>query len=210
MKSTRERILQTLLTQPHSTINNLAEAVDINPISVRHHLNSLQADGLAVADEERHGVGRPRLVYSLTEKGLERFPSRYYLLTNRLLDQLKASLPQTAINDLFVQMASSLTSNYSQKLQTLSMEEKLNLIKEILAREGFVVEWEKQGDSYKIFEINCPYYHVGQSHPEVCAVDQSVISTILNISPEKIQCVLRGDAHCTYIIRDSNTLEIAS
>ena len=71
MKSTRDRILQTILHQPRRTINELAEAVDINPISARHHLTNLQAEGLVAADEERHGVGRPRLVYFLTEEGME-------------------------------------------------------------------------------------------------------------------------------------------
>ena len=68
MKSTKDKILQTLLRKPKITINELAEAVGINPISVRHHLTNLQMEGLIAADEERHGVGRPRLVYSLTER----------------------------------------------------------------------------------------------------------------------------------------------
>ena len=70
MKSTRERILDVLHSNPRSSINDLAEAVGINAISVRHHLNNLEADGLIQYDEERHGVGRPRLVYSLTERGV--------------------------------------------------------------------------------------------------------------------------------------------
>lgn len=200
MKSTRERILQTLLSHPRSTINELAEAVNINAISVRHHLISLQADSLVAAEEERHGVGRPRLVYFLTEKGLERFPTSYFRLTNRLLDQLKETLPGSVVNSLFSQMASNLASGYAQQTQTMSIEEKLNLIKDLLAEEGFSVEWEKQGEQYAIHEITCPYYHVGQNHPEVCNVDQTLISTILSIPAEKINCVLRGDAHCTYLI----------
>ncbi|MGC8856390.1 MAG: helix-turn-helix transcriptional regulator, partial [Anaerolineae bacterium] len=91
VKSTRDRILQTLLRRPKMTINELAEAVGINPISVRHHLTNLQMEGLITAEEERHGVGRPRLVYSLTEEGLERFPTRYLRLTTRLLAQMKES-----------------------------------------------------------------------------------------------------------------------
>ena len=71
MKSTRDRILQTLLHQPRASINKLAEAVGINPISVRHHLTNLQMEGLVDAQEERHGVGRPRLVYVLTQEGME-------------------------------------------------------------------------------------------------------------------------------------------
>ncbi|MEW6403423.1 MAG: winged helix-turn-helix transcriptional regulator, partial [Chloroflexota bacterium] len=42
MNSTREKILKTLLRKPHSTINEMAEVVGINPISVRHHLTNLQ------------------------------------------------------------------------------------------------------------------------------------------------------------------------
>lgn len=200
MKSTRERILQTLLSHPRSTINELADAVSINAISVRHHLTSLQADGLVTAEEERHGVGRPRLVYFLTEKGLERFPTNYFRLTNRLLDQMKDTLPEPVVNTLFTQMAVDMTSGLQQQVQSMSIEEKLDLIKDLLNQEGFSVEWEKMGEQYAIHEITCPYYHVGQSHPEVCSVDQTVISTVLSIPAEKINCVLRGDAHCTYLI----------
>jgi predicted ArsR family transcriptional regulator len=81
MKSTRDRILQT--SPCSANITELAEAVGINPISVRHHLSSLQVEGLLSSEEERHGVGRPRLVYMLTEAGMEKFPTRYLRLTTR-------------------------------------------------------------------------------------------------------------------------------
>lgn len=203
MKSTRDRILHTLLSHPRSTINELAEAVSINAISVRHHLTSLQAEGLVMAEEERHGVGRPRLIYLLTEKGLERFPTNYFRLTNRLLDQLKGKLPKTTVTDLFEQMATDAASGYALQAQGMTLEEKLDLIKELLKQEGFSVEWEKQSDQYVIHEITCPYYHVGQAHPEVCTVDQTMISTVLSIPVEKINCILKGDAHCTYLIPNS-------
>lgn len=200
MKSTRERILQTLVSQPRSTISELAEAVDINAISVRHHLTSLQAEGLINAEEERHGVGRPRLVYFLTEKGMEKFPTRYFRLTNRLLDQIKGTFSEQMVRQLFQKMADDLTTQHMVKAKDLNTEQKLDLIREVLAQEGFQVSWAKVEDHYEIKEISCPYLHVGQSHPEVCAVDQTVISTLLAIPVEKIRCVLRGDAHCTYII----------
>jgi DeoR family transcriptional regulator, suf operon transcriptional repressor len=202
MKSTRERILQTLLNHPHSTISDLADAVGINAISVRHHLTSLQAEGLVTAEEERHGVGRPRLVYALTEKGLERFPTRYLRLTNRLLDQMKESLPPAAINKLFSAMAADIAQDYAQQVKSLTVEGKLELIKDLLAQEGFSVEWERQGSEFLIHEITCPYYHVGQAHPEVCTVDQTLISAVLSIPAHKINCVLSGDTHCTYVIPD--------
>lgn len=203
MKSTRERILQSLLHHPRSTINVLADEIGINPISVRHHLTNLQAEGLISAAEERHGVGRPRLVYSLTEDGLERFPTRYLRLTTRLLSQMKEQLPQPMVSDMFKQVATSLAAEHEQQLIGLSVEERLNVMKELLGEEGFVVEWEKQEQDYLIHEITCPYLQVGHVHPEVCIVDQTLISKMLAVPANKIQCILSGAAHCTYIVKTS-------
>ncbi|HMZ07993.1 MAG TPA: winged helix-turn-helix transcriptional regulator [Anaerolineales bacterium] len=201
MKSTRDKILQTLLKKPRSTINELAEVVGINPISVRHHLTNLQMEGLVSSQEERHGVGRPRLVYVLTNEGMERFPTRYLQLTTRLLTQMKESMPGPMVNKLFGQIAEDLASEYIQDIKGLSMEQRLDLIKDLLAQEGFTVEWEKKNGQYQIHEISCPYYQIGVTHPEVCTVDQTLISKMLALPANKVQCILNGNAHCTYVIQ---------
>jgi len=199
-KSTRQRVLQTLLSRQRCTINELAEAVDINPISVRHHITRLEADGFVSSHEERHGVGRPRRLYYLTDQGREQFPTRYLKLTLRLLGQLKENLPEPMVNKLFSEIAKNMASDYETIAFGMKMEERLDLVTKLLAEEGFDVEWEKTENEYLIREINCPYYHVGRDHPEVCSVDQTLISTMLGVPAEKIQCVLNGDAHCTYVV----------
>jgi DeoR family suf operon transcriptional repressor len=201
MKSTKERILQTLLRKPKLTINDLAEAVEINPISVRHHLSNLEKEGLIAADEERHGVGRPRLVYSLTEDGMEHFPTKYLRLTTRLLAQMKETMPGPMVASLFNQIAEDLASQYAADIKGLNMEERLDFVKELLAQEGFTVEWEKKDGQYEIHEISCPYYQIGIAHPEVCTVDQTLISKMLAVPANKVQCILSGGAHCTYVVQ---------
>jgi predicted ArsR family transcriptional regulator len=202
MKSTRDRILQTMLRHPRSTINELAEAVGINPISVRHHLTNLQVDALVAAEEERHGVGRPHLVYFLTEGGLEKFPTRYLRLTTRILTQMKDKFPQPMVSEMFREVAITMADEHSAELKGLNVEERLDVMKDLLAEEGFVVEWEKNGEEYLIHEITCPYLQVGQSHPEVCTVDQTLISKMLAVPANKIQCILSGAAHCTYVVKN--------
>ena len=205
MKSTRDRILQTLHRSPKRTINELAEAVSINPISVRHHLTNLQMEGLVAADEERHGVGRPRLVYFLTEVGMENFPTRYLRLTTRLLAQMKETMPEPVVRNLFNQIAEDLAQEYEGQMKGLSMEERLDFVKTMLGEEGFTVEWEKKGKQYEIHEISCPYYQIGISHPEVCTVDQTLISKMLAVPAEKVQCILSGGTFCTYVVQAGRT-----
>jgi DeoR family transcriptional regulator, suf operon transcriptional repressor len=207
-KNTRDRVLKILLTRQSCTINELAEAVDINPISVRHHITRLEAEGLISSEEERHGVGRPRRLYFLSEKGREHFPTRYLRLTLRLLEQLKETLPQPIVNKLFAQMAQDLAADHASELGSLSLEERLDLIKQLLTNEGFTIDWERQGDSIRISESNCPYFRIGQTHPEVCSVDQTLITTVLNIPAEKIKCMLQGDAQCTFIIPTGSAVEV--
>jgi predicted ArsR family transcriptional regulator len=200
-------VLQTLLSRQRCTINDLAEAVDINPISVRHHIARLEAEGLVTSEEERHGVGRPRRLYFLTDHGVEHFPSRYMKLTIRLLEQLKDTMPKPMVNQLFTQMAEDLAAEVKSEASGLNLEQRLDLVTSLLSEEGFTVEWEKQGSQYLIREISCPYYRVGQNHPEVCSMDQTLISTVLSIPAEKVNCVLNGDAHCTYIVEHKTLME---
>ncbi len=207
MAKTREKILQALLRKPRSTINHLADEVGINPISVRHHLNKLLAGGLIISEEERHGVGRPRMVYTLTEEGTEKFPTRYLRLTSRLLKQLKETLPNPMVRELFSQVAVNLADEYKDQLKGLPIEGRLDIIKTLLNEEGFTVEWEKSEKQYLIHEISCPYYKVGENHPEICSMDQTLISQILAVPAEQIQCILNGDDRCTYLVAPTNLSE---
>jgi DeoR family suf operon transcriptional repressor len=202
MTSTREVVLKVLLTRQRCTLNELAEVVGISPISMRHHISRLEAEGFVHTEEERHGVGRPRMVYTLTESGLERFPTRYVRLTLRLLEQLKETMPAAIVSNLFTQMAKELVNELGAQsdIEKLPIEERLNRMQDFLNGEGFTVNWERQGDQYLIREVNCPYFHIGQSHPEVCAVDQTLISAALAVPAEKVKCILNGDSICTYVI----------
>lgn len=208
--NTRERVLNTLQSQTRCTIKDLAEAVEIDPISVRHHIARLEADGLVAFEDERHGVGRPRRVYFLTETGMEKFPTRYVKMSIRLLEQMKQHLPPTMVTGLFSKMAEDiLVENIDEKhFSELTHEQRLDLICELLNQEGFSVEWEKHGDEYHIRETNCPYLHVGQNHPEVCTVDQTLISKVLQVPAEKVRCMLNGDTHCTYVIPQEWIVEV--
>jgi DeoR family suf operon transcriptional repressor len=63
MQSTRQEILSILREQRQATVDELAESLELTPMTIRHHLNVLQAQNLVVASKVRRSkrVGRPRL-----------------------------------------------------------------------------------------------------------------------------------------------------
>jgi DeoR family transcriptional regulator, suf operon transcriptional repressor len=200
MKSTREKILRTLLAFPGSTINDLAESVGINGISVRHHLTALEADNLVTSSEERHGVGRPRLVYSLTEKGVEEFPTNYLRLTRRILDILNQKLPPSELQLIFETIGAEIAETYEKDIADKSLEERIMLVKTAMTNEGFIVEVKKDEDSFILTSLSCPYYQVGLDHPVVCRLDQTLISRLLGSQIEPKTCIFEGSDRCTFQI----------
>ena len=200
MKSTRQKILRTLLAYPGSTINELAEAVGINGISVRHHLTALEADNLITSTEERHGVGRPRLVYSLTEEGVEEFPTNYLRLTQRILSALEDKLSSAELDALFEDIGAEIAEPYQKNLEKKSLEERINLIKSAMTDEGFIVEVEKNQESYVLTSLSCPYYQVGLDHPIICKLDQTVIGRLLGYEIKADSCMFQDSDRCTFKI----------
>ncbi len=179
-------------------MKDLAEAAEVSPVSVRHHLSNLQAEGLVSVTEVRHGVGRPRHVFSLTDKAHELFPKRYFRLTNRLLEELKESLSADQVKALFHGVAMAMAEEYAAELEGLPLEERLQRLIALLNEEGFEAEAEIVGDQVVIRELSCPYIRIGQKHPEVCMIDQTFIAKALSLPVERVSCVLDGAKACTF------------
>ena len=208
MSETREIILNILHRRGPSSVNDLAEATKVTAVSVRHHLSALQAEGLVIAAEAHASVGRPKLLYSLTAAAAEKFPTKYLRFTDRLLEEIKSALPGPILEKIFSAMANDIATEHEARLGGKSLDDKLTVLVEVLGEEGFMAEWNKVGESYHLTEYNCPYFLIGQRHPEVCKIDQALISQILSRPVEKSTCLLNGDQRCVFVIGNTELTQI--
>src|SRR5207247_6479624 len=77
MQSTRLRILEYLQRNGRATVKELGQLLGLTSTGIRQHLTVLERDGLVAVREERGRVGRPNLVYSLTDEADAVFPRTY-------------------------------------------------------------------------------------------------------------------------------------
>jgi predicted ArsR family transcriptional regulator len=197
-QSTREVILYAIRLAHQATVEDLAEAADVSPVTVRHHLNALQAGGLIEASSVRRKVGRPYYVYSISERGQELFPKRYVRLTSRLLDELKDRLPEAAVTEIFRGVVNRILDEHRGEYEHLPFEERLNYLVTLLANEGFLSSWEKTSDGYRFVEHSCPYLSVGNHHTEVCTFDRELILNVLQTPIQQHTCMLDGQSRCEF------------
>ena len=201
LHETRQKIIEHLKEKDRSTVEELAEVVDLTPMAVRYHLNVLQSENLIFASELRRptaGRGRPQQVYQLTEKADELFPVDYYSLTGYLLEELTLRLGKDGISELFDRIAERLSEEAPLPKPGQSIEARLDEVTAFLSNKGFVVDWEYEDGKYLIHAYSCPYRQLAKDHAQVCLLDKHVITTMMNASPSRVACLSNGDSHCTY------------
>lgn len=208
-RTTRDIILHSIKQTPQSTVDELAEAAEISPVTVRHHLNALQAEGTIEAASVRRKVGRPYYVYSLSEQGQELFPKRYVRLTSRLLDELKGRLPQEVINEIFSGLVNTVLEEHKGEFEHLPIEERMDYLVNLLSDEGFLSTWEKTTSGYRLVEYSCPYLSIGSTHAEVCEFDKQLMTGVLQLQVHQDSCMLHG-ANCCQFSTELQTNSVES
>jgi predicted ArsR family transcriptional regulator len=202
MQATRQQIIEFLKEKGQATVEELAAAVSLTPMAVRHHLNVLQAENLILSSTIRRqsGPGRPSQVYQLTKAADELFPVDYYGLTDYLLAELTHQLGQAGLRQIFSNIAHRLASEAPLPRENQTFEERLDEVITFLSAKGFVVDWESSENNYMIHAYSCPYRQVAKNHAEVCLLDKQIISSMLATTPARIACLTADDDHCTYRI----------
>ncbi len=203
MQSTRQEILGILKAERQATVEDLAERLELTPMTIRHHLNVLQAQNLVEAAKVRRSqkVGRPRLVYTLTQAADELFPQGYGDLARYLVGVVKEKLGKEETEDIFRRVAARMIQEAPPIPDGLSFEERLGRMVDFMETQGFISRWEKTDEGYVLTNINCPYRRVTREHDEVCLMDTALIDQFLGIEPQRRSRMAKGDSSCSFLLK---------
>ena len=88
-RSTRMEVLEFLRRKQAASAEVISAQLGITPNAVRQHLAALEKDGLVMSEPVQGKRGRPRLMFSLTDKADAAFPKRYGKLATMVLNELE-------------------------------------------------------------------------------------------------------------------------
>ncbi len=206
MQSTRQEILEILKEERQATVEDLAQRLELTPMTIRHHLNVLQAQNLVVASKVRRSqkVGRPRLVYTLTESAEELFPQSYGELARHLVTEVKETVGEEETRAIFERIADRIVNEAPPATEGQSFEDRMKQVTDFLEDLGFILRWEKTDEGYIFANINCPYRQVAAEHSEVCAMDTLLLNGLLGVEPKRLTSLRTGDNSCSCLIVPPN------
>jgi len=202
MQSTRQEILEILKAERQATVEDLAERLELTPMTIRHHLNVLQAQNLVEAAKVHRSqkVGRPRLVYTLTEAADELFPQGYGDLARYLVGVVKETLGEEETRDIFRRVAERMAEEAPPFPDDMSFEDRLSQMVDFMETQGFISRWEKTDEGYVLTNVNCPYRRVTREHDEVCLMDTTLINNLLGVVPQRRTRMAEGDCSCSFLL----------
>ena len=213
MHAVRKHILELLKERDGATVAELAECLNMAPVSVRHHLDILQGDNLISVDrlERKGNVGRPQQIYALTTVANEHFPDNFAALAAGLVRQLKKVLPPEQVEVAFKELAQDFAGKVQPTLVDLPVQERLEEVTRFLNERGYLARWEvnevAEDGSFLLHKCNCPYAGVSDEHNELCLMDQALINELMGESCQRIHSMAKDSRCCTYRVAGPIGLE---
>ncbi len=202
MQSTRQHILEYLQRQGRATVKELGKLLGLTSTGIRQHLTVLERDGLVDTREERGRVGRPTLVYSLTEKADALFPKTYDAQASILLAEIRSSQGNERLHEILHNVAERMAAPYVERLEGKPLPERVAVTAQIMEEQGCMISLrEADGDEYYIDEFTCPTPKVAQQDRSVCALHVDFVHLLTGGDTRLTQSLLRGERACTYRVR---------
>ena len=209
MESTRDQILRQIRGHRETTVAQLAGSLKLSPQAVRRHLDGLRADALIDVRQERHGVGRPSLVFFVTERGEEMGGRTYVQLLSRMfrhLEKLDAGKVSGAtgkqvVEQVFSGIAEEVAADHRSEVRGETLDQRVEEASRALNREGIVDGWEKDGDSFHLVNGDCPYLKLAEMSDAACSADRHSIELLVGANVEQTKRIVDGAPCCEYIVR---------
>lgn len=202
-KNPTDKILMLLKMRGEATALVIAEELAITKEGARKHLLNLSADGLIEATAQSGGVGRPSTRYSLTEKGMARFPDSHADITVQLLKSVKSLLGENALNLLIGDREAIVYQKYNKALTGAeTLDQKLKILSQKRSEEGYMAEWKKDDDTYYLTENHCPICAAATECQGFCRSELNNFRQLLGpeYNIERTEYILDSGKRCTYKI----------
>ena len=190
---TRQRLLETvgrsarlkLLNELKRTaaglpVKDLAERLGMSYMGIKDLCVDLAKRGLLDTWRQPQKIGRPLMLYRLTERANELFPTVSNALTLELLQITQKIYGATAPEKLLMLVFQNKTAGYKAKLKGDTVEERAASLVRLREAEGCMSEVETAEDGGRaIVEHHSPISDVLEAFPIVAKLEETMFQQLL-------------------------------
>ncbi|MDQ6722950.1 MAG: ArsR family transcriptional regulator [Thermoproteota archaeon] len=199
----KRQILYFLKIMQQAGLQDLSKAMKISRMAIHKHLTDLLNRGLVESIEVRMGVGRPKMLYSLSSAGKTIFPKSYGDIAIIALNFIEQKMGKKAVESILRERQSELYDRYYSRIQYLDFDYKVKELAKIRDEEGYIAESKKnqKNNIHVLLEYNCPIIMIAEKHWEACFIETELFEKVLDAKIEVTHRAAKGDSVCKFVIK---------
>lgn len=201
--STKKNILQYFLKKGQGTATQLAKALKLSSQAIRRHLSELETEGLIEYKSVQQGMGRPKHIYQLSQKGKSLFPHRYGEFAVSFIDTLIETVGKDGVSKVLEKQWQKKAQEYRDRVGDGNLKDRVSKLVQIRQEEGYMAELhQKEPQNFILTEYNCAISEVAESYPSICGHELEMFSAILpDCRVERTHWLNSGEHRCGYLIQ---------
>jgi predicted ArsR family transcriptional regulator len=202
----RRNLLMRLREQGPSAPEDLATALGASRTGVLQQLHALETAGLVSRRSVRHGVGRPRHVYDVTDAAQDLFPTNYDGLALGLLAAIRSIGGDGLVDDVFEERRRTASERVRRRFaERLPAEapliDRARELAVIQDEQGYLAEAVLGADGViRLVERNCAIHRIAAGTTAACQAELDLFREILGTEVVRETHIAAGDRCCTYRI----------
>lgn len=198
ISDTRRDLMSILLRHKEhgQTLDEMAARLGISRNAVRQHVTAMERDGLVRPVAFRRTGRRPSKAYGLTIEGGEGFPRQYDRLALTMLESLRATLGDEAVESVLTAMVEDLVEPWLVELEALEPEARRRRVVQIMNELGYHANVDAAAEG--VAAVNCVFRNVAAKTRAVCRFDEKLLSRLLGDGVLLSSCMAEGDGACVF------------
>jgi len=181
----------------------LASALLASRTGVLQQLHALEDAGLVRHAAERHGVGRPRHLYDVTQEAQELFPADYGGFASGLLKAIQAVGGDDLVEQVFEarrrQIGDRARRRMAERLpDDASLLDRVRVLAVLQDEAGYLAEAVVDDGAVKLREHNCAIDKVARRTAAACEAELALFRELLGPDVVRETHIASGDRCCTY------------
>jgi predicted ArsR family transcriptional regulator len=175
----------------------LSSELGLSSTATRQHLFILERDGLIKGSSVKGDFGRPKFVYSLTEKAEVFFPKLYPELSKWIISDLLEREGAESVRALLGRLGAKQASFYKHRVKgARDVESVVYILNEL----GAFAAVESASSNTILKVCNCPLHEIMLEFGDIiCEFGVQFIGVLLNVPVKLISCMAHGDRDCFYV-----------
>jgi predicted ArsR family transcriptional regulator len=206
----RREILVRLRRDGAASPDQLAGAIGASRTGVLQQLRALEATGFVSRQTVRHGVGRPRHLYDITDEAQELFPANYGALAAGLLTAINAVGGEALVEQVFIARRRQIGDRVRRELHDrvgarASLAERVRELAVLQDEQGYLANAVIGSDgTIRLREHNCAILDVARGTRAACDAELDLFREVLGADVVRETHIAAGDRSCTYRIVETN------